>query len=178
LLNTTPTTPTTPVAASCGHAAEYAYLRNYQNISYTAPVAIQAAAPPKPGRLAADRDGHRPDQRGGSHRDAAFSLHAELCKVLTDPKRLHLIDALRNDERCVSDLAEELGMSLPNASQHLSVLRHAGLVSSRREATTIFYRLSEPRIAEACDIVHAIVADRLGPRGDDRPSRPSYKEAQ
>ena len=101
--------------------------------------------------------------------DVAFRLHAELCKVLTDPKRLLLIDALRHDEQCVGDLAEQIGMSLPNASQHLSVLRHAGLVAARREGTTVFYRLVEPRIADACDLVHQIIADRragVGPSVD------------
>jgi ArsR family transcriptional regulator len=105
--------------------------------------------------------------------DAEFRLHAELCKVLTDPKRLQLIGALRNAERCVGDLAEQVGMSLPNASQHLSVLRHAGLVAARREGTTVHYRLIEPRIADACDIVHQIVADRrAGARrpGEESPS--------
>jgi DNA-binding transcriptional ArsR family regulator len=92
--------------------------------------------------------------------DAAFQLHAELCKVLTDPKRLLLIDALRHAERSVGELAGQIGMSLPNASQHLSVLRHAGLVAARRQGTTVRYRLVEPRIGDACDIVHQIVADR------------------
>lgn len=100
--------------------------------------------------------------RAPAERDeASFQLHADVCKVLTDPKRLRLIDALRTEERCVSDLAQEVGMSLPNASQHLSVLRGAGLVASRRVGTTVYYQLVEPRIAEACDIVHRIVADRL-----------------
>ncbi len=98
--------------------------------------------------------------------DAAFRLHAELCKVLTDPKRLLLIDALRHAERSVGEMAEQIGMSLPNASQHLSVLRHAGLVAARREGTTVYYRLVEPRIADACDIVHQIVTDRSA--GADR----------
>ena len=95
-----------------------------------------------------------------------FGLHAELCKVLTDPKRLALISALRAGERCVGDLAESSRMALPNASQHLSVLRHAGLVSVRREGTTVYYRLIEPRILQACDIVQAIVGDRVSPQYD------------
>lgn len=102
------------------------------------------------------QDGH-----GWPGTDEVFAVHAELCKVLTDPKRLHLIDALRYEERSVGDLAEELGMSLPNTSQHLALLRRAGLVATRRESTTVFYKLTEPRIAQACDLVHAIVADRL-----------------
>ncbi len=113
--------------------------------------------------------------------DAAFRSHAELCKVLTDPKRLLLIDALRHAERCVGDLAELFGMSLPNASQHLSVLRHAGLVESRREGTTVYYRLIEPRIADACDIVHRIVTDRrrgASPADETSPNRAMTKEVR
>jgi ArsR family transcriptional regulator len=62
----------------------------------------------------------------------------------------------------VTDLADELGCTLANASQHLSVLRSAGLVATRREGTTIYYRLAEPEIVAACDIVHRIVGRRLG----------------
>ena len=105
-----------------------------------------------------DQAGREEEDR---RRDAeAFRLHAELCKVLTDPKRLMILQALRAGERCVGELAEIVGMSLPNASQHLSVLRHAGLVSTRRGGTTVYYSMAEPRIAQACDIVHQIVLER------------------
>jgi ArsR family transcriptional regulator, virulence genes transcriptional regulator len=90
-----------------------------------------------------------------------YRLHAQLCKVLTDPKRLLLLDALRGGERSVGELARAVGVALPNASQHLAILRGAGLVEGRRDGTTVTYRLAEPAIAEACDIIHAIVARRL-----------------
>ncbi len=90
-----------------------------------------------------------------------YRLHAEVCKVLTDPKRLMLIDALRHGEGAVGALAVRIGVSLPNASQHLAVLRNAGLVESRRVGTTVLYRLEEPEIVEACDVVHRIVGRRL-----------------
>jgi len=89
-----------------------------------------------------------------------YRLHAELCKVLTDPKRLMLLDALRDGERSVGDLAVLLGCSLPNASQHLGVLRGAGLVSGRRSGTTVLYALAEPDILQACDVVGRIVRGR------------------
>jgi DNA-binding transcriptional ArsR family regulator len=92
-----------------------------------------------------------------------YRLHAELCKVLTDPKRLMLLDALRGGERSVGELALAIGVALPNASQHLALLRGAGLVEGRRSGTTVTYRLAEPTIAESCDIIHAIVARRLAP---------------
>ena len=97
-----------------------------------------------------------------SHGDLErYRLHAEMCKVLTDPKRLRLLHALRDGERSVGDLAAVLGVSLPNASQHLAVLRAAGLVDGRREGASVRYRLAEPAILDACDIVGAIVDRRL-----------------
>jgi ArsR family transcriptional regulator len=91
-----------------------------------------------------------------------YRLHAEICKVLTDPKRLMLLDTLRGGERSVGELAVAIGVTLPNASQHLAVLRSAGLVDGRRTGTTVNYRLTEPAITTACDIIHAIVMRRLG----------------
>lgn len=93
-----------------------------------------------------------------------YRIHAELCKVLTDPKRLMILDALRHEERSVSDIAEAIGVTLPNASQHLAVMRHAGLVEGRRAGTTINYRLAEPTIVDACDIVQRIVTRRVASR--------------
>jgi ArsR family transcriptional regulator len=93
-----------------------------------------------------------------------FRLHAEICKVLTDPKRLMLLNALRDGGRTVSELAEAIGSSLPNASQHLAVLRSAGLVNGRREGASVRYRLAEPAILDACEIVGGIVERRLAGR--------------
>ena len=90
-----------------------------------------------------------------------YRLHADVCKVLTDPKRLMLLDALRTADRSVGELAEAIGVALPNVSQHLAVLRTAGLVEGRRIGTSVRYRLAEPAIVEACDVIHAIVARRL-----------------
>ena len=96
-----------------------------------------------------------------------YRAHAELCKVLTDPKRLMILDALRHGERSVGELAETIGVALPNASQHLAVMRNAGLVDSRRVGTTIIYRLAEPTILDACDIVHRIADRRVARRPGD-----------
>jgi len=90
-----------------------------------------------------------------------FRLHAEICKVLTDPKRLMLLAALRDGDRTVGELASAICTSLPNASQHLAVLRSAGLVDGRREGAAVRYRLAEPAILDACDVVSGIVERRL-----------------
>ncbi len=91
-----------------------------------------------------------------------YRLHAEVCRVLTDPKRLMLLDVLRDGERSVTELSDEIGCTLANASQHLSVLRTAGLVGTRRDGTTIYYHLAEPEIVAACDVIHRIVGRRMG----------------
>ena len=104
-----------------------------------------------------------------------YRVHAELCKVLTDPKRLMILDSLRHDERTVGELAEAIGVTLPNASQHLAVMRNAGLIEGRRAGTTINYRLAEPTIVDACDIVQRIVARRVESR--PVPSPTSRSEA-
>ncbi len=91
-----------------------------------------------------------------------YRLHAELCKVLTDPKRLALLNALRTGDRSVGELAETIRSTLANTSQHLAVMRSAGLVEGTRDGTTVRYRLAEPAIIAACDIVSGIVERRRG----------------
>jgi ArsR family transcriptional regulator, virulence genes transcriptional regulator len=90
-----------------------------------------------------------------------YERRARICQVLADPKRLRLIDALRDGERNVGQLAEVLGATYPNISQHLNVMRDAGLVTSRRDGTTIYYRLTYPQILQACDIVHDVLRAQL-----------------
>ncbi len=102
---------------------------------------------------------------------SGYGLHAEICKVLTDPKRLMILDVLRGGECSVGELANRTEIRLANASQHLGVLRRTGLVKVRREGTTVYYRIAEPAILDACEIIHGIVAARLGraPRLARRP---------
>lgn len=102
--------------------------------------------------------GLRPSEPASAGSLESLGVHADLCRVLTDPKRLMILHALGEGERTVTELASELGCTMPNASQHLTVLRSAGLVTGQRDGTTIRYHLSEPDILTACDIVAAIAA--------------------
>lgn len=91
-----------------------------------------------------------------------YERRARICQVLADPKRLRLIDALRDEvERSVGELAEVIGATYPNVSQHLNVMRDAGLVVSRRDGNTIYYRLAYPQITSACDIVSDVLRAQL-----------------
>ena len=93
--------------------------------------------------------------------DSLYERQARLCQVLTDPKRLRLLAAMRNGERSVGDLAGAIAATPTNVSQHLALMRDVGLVATRREGTTIYYRLAYPQIMDACDLIHGILRDQL-----------------
>jgi DNA-binding transcriptional ArsR family regulator len=81
---------------------------------------------------------------------------AAVGRALADPKRLCVLECLSAGELSVGELSSRAGCHVPNMSQHLSVLRSAGLVASRREGTTVFYRLSDPRVLEAYRLIQHI----------------------
>ena len=91
----------------------------------------------------------------------AYELQASICKVLADPKRLHILHLLADGERSVGELAETLGVRQANASQHLTVMRERGIVSTRRDGRTIYYRLANPTILQACNIMHQVLLEQL-----------------
>jgi ArsR family transcriptional regulator len=93
--------------------------------------------------------------------DDLYKLKAELCKTFADPKRLMIINRLRHGEEAVGQLA--LALQTPQAvvSRHLAVLRHRGIVTARREGVSVYYRLADSRIADACDIVHEILLKQV-----------------
>ena len=95
-----------------------------------------------------------------------YKLKAELCKTFSDPTRLAIINELRSGEKVVGHLAETLGKAQSVVSRHLALLRERGVVTARREGTSVYYSLSDPRIGEACDIVHSILMSRLARNRD------------
>jgi DNA-binding transcriptional ArsR family regulator len=81
---------------------------------------------------------------------------AAIGRALADPKRLCVLESLARGELSVSDLSTRVGCQVPNMSQHLAVLRGAGLVTTRRDGSTIFYRLSDPRVLEAYRLIQSL----------------------
>ena len=94
-------------------------------------------------------------------RHEVFQLQAEFCKSLADAKRLMIIHELRDGEKSVNELVEKLGLKQSNTSQHLAILRKAGIITPHREGNTIYYELANPRIGEACDLVQGFIAEQL-----------------
>lgn len=81
---------------------------------------------------------------------------AFVARALSDPKRLCVLETLSTGERSVSELSRDVGCQVPNMSQHLGVLRSAGLVAARREGTTVYYRLADPRVIDAYRLIQNI----------------------
>jgi DNA-binding transcriptional ArsR family regulator len=91
-------------------------------------------------------------------------LHARVCKAIADPKRLLIINELRDRELSVSELCEALDLSQSNASQHLAILRERGVVSARREGTSVIYTLRGRKVLEAVDLLREFLAEDLAER--------------
>jgi DNA-binding transcriptional ArsR family regulator len=81
---------------------------------------------------------------------------AAVGRALSDPKRLCVLESLAIGELSVGELSTRVGCHVPNMSQHLAVLRSAGLVSTRREGSTVFYRLADPRVLETYRLIQTI----------------------
>jgi DNA-binding transcriptional ArsR family regulator len=81
---------------------------------------------------------------------------AAIARALADAKRLCVLERLADGERSVSDLSRDVGCQVPNMSQHLAVLRTAGLVATRREGSTVFYRLADTRVLDAYRLLQQV----------------------
>jgi ArsR family transcriptional regulator len=93
--------------------------------------------------------------------DPIYSLQADVLKTLASPRRLEIVHRLAAGPCEVGRLAEELGISQPNASQHLAVMRAAGIVDAVREGREVRYSLSDPDVVIACGIMRAVLQRRL-----------------
>ncbi|MEW6143050.1 MAG: metalloregulator ArsR/SmtB family transcription factor [Chloroflexota bacterium] len=93
--------------------------------------------------------------------DQIYAYHAEMCKVFSHPKRLELINVLRAKEMSVGDLAERLGMTAANLSQHLAMMRERHILISRKEGNVVFYRITNHRLLDAFDLLRDILFEQI-----------------
>jgi len=93
--------------------------------------------------------------------DPIRRFKAEFFKALGHPVRLAILDHLRNGERSVNELQALLGCDQSTVSQQLSVLRNRGIVESRKEGTTVFYRVADPAIFRLLDVAREIFNNQL-----------------
>ncbi|MEK7095321.1 MAG: metalloregulator ArsR/SmtB family transcription factor [Patescibacteria group bacterium] len=84
----------------------------------------------------------------------AYQKNALIYKILANSKRLEILNILKIKETSVEDLLSITKLPKANLSQHLALMRHNGLVISKREGLNICYRIVDPRIVEPCKILH------------------------
>jgi ArsR family transcriptional regulator len=83
----------------------------------------------------------------------ALELIAARFKLLGEPSRLKLLNALKNGEKNVSELVAATGLSQANASRHLQALADAGILSRRKDGLSVIYKIAEPGIFSLCENV-------------------------
>lgn len=93
-----------------------------------------------------------------------WEMQADICQTLANPKRLQIINLLKEGELSVGAMVNAMGVAKANLSQHLSVMRQKGILANRREGTTIYYRLAIPQIIEACKIMRQVLLESLTAR--------------
>src|SRR3989344_4398371 len=94
-----------------------------------------------------------------------YKIHAELCKVFSNSTRLEILNLLRDKEMSVTELIEKTKLSQSNISQHLSIMKYKDIVISDRKGKNIYYKLTNPKIIKAFDIIREVLAEKLKKNG-------------
>jgi len=88
-------------------------------------------------------------------------MHSELCKTLANDKRQMILGALRDGEMSVGRLAEVTGISQANLSQHLARMRAHDVVVTRREGTSVYYAIANPKLIQAFDLITEVMQETM-----------------
>lgn len=90
-----------------------------------------------------------------------YQAKAEFFKTLGHPARIRILELLSEREHAVGEMLPEVGVEATNLSQHLAMLRRAGLVTFRKEGSTVFYWLTSPQVAELLAVARGILTEVL-----------------
>ena len=93
--------------------------------------------------------------------DQIYIYHAEMCKVFSHPKRLELINLLRDKEMSAGELRGKLGLAPANLSQQLTMMRERHILVSRKEGNVVYYRITNPRLLKAFDLLQEILFEQI-----------------
>jgi rhodanese-related sulfurtransferase/DNA-binding transcriptional ArsR family regulator len=94
-------------------------------------------------------------------KNSLFDAFAEVAKALGNGRRAEIVDVLAQGERSVDEIAGEIDQSVANTSHHLHALTRAGLLSSRREGTRVFYALASERVGELWAALRDVAAEHV-----------------
>ena len=104
---------------------------------------------------------HRKDNKAASLDEQVLEKQVRICKAFANATRLQLLDLLGQREWPASELQERLSITKPNLSQHLAVLKAAGVVSTRREGKQVFCSLAFPEVKSACRLIRDVLRAQI-----------------
>ena len=124
----------------------------------------KAAAVRTPDRRPAAAPAARPRRRApaADELDLVFDAVARYFALLSERTRLKILHAICNDERSVGAIVDATGATQTNVSRHLALMHRAGVVSRRRDGSTVYYRVTDPEFVEICRTVCVGIAGRIG----------------
>ncbi len=93
-----------------------------------------------------------------------FCMHSDLCKTLANDKRQMILGALRDGELSVGEMAQSTGIPQANLSQHLATMRARGVVLTRRDGHRVYYRISNPKLIQAFDLITEVMRESMDER--------------
>lgn len=97
-------------------------------------------------------------------RDELQKMQAELLAALGHPNRVKIVEFLRSGERCVCEIQPGLGLEQSNLSRHLKALKEAGILESRKEGVSVYYRVGDPRVFKVLDLSTGIIKTEIRSR--------------
>ena len=103
----------------------------------------------------------RKDSKFASLDEQVLEKQVRICKAFANSTRLQMLDLLGQREWPASELQEKLSITKPNLSQHLAVLKAAGVVSTRREGKQVFCSLAFPEVKSACRLIRDVLRAQI-----------------
>jgi ArsR family transcriptional regulator len=101
-------------------------------------------------------------EQSAMRKEDFYELHAEFCKTFTNPKRIEILDLLREGEMNVTDIQERIGESLSHTSQMLNSMWIRKVLKRRRDSTSVYYCIADDKIAHACIVMQEALSGMIG----------------
>ena len=93
--------------------------------------------------------------------DQIYQYHAEMCQVFSHPKRLEVINVLRDGEMSVTELAQKLELTIGNLSQHLSMMKERHILLTRKEGNMVYYRILNLKLIRCFDMMREMLFEQI-----------------
>ncbi len=91
----------------------------------------------------------------------SYEQHSDFCSSFSHPKRLEILDILRDKEMTVSEIQAKMLISTTNLSQHLSLMKNRGMLGSRREGQHVYYYVVSKKVLQAYDLIQEVILELM-----------------